>query len=258
MNQRWREKRDSYRPAGEVIRTADYDVESIPGDKVAREFIERHHYSGRYVAARRRFGYYRKGELVGVAVFSVPCSPAVLTNVFPGDWRASLELGRFVLLDEVPGNGESHFLGKCLSTLHRDGFIGVVSFSDPVQRTTADGRRIFPGHVGTIYQASNARFVGLGRARTLRLLPDGTVFSERAINKIRKQESGWKYCVRQLEEHGADPLGATEPAEWLKLAVQAVTRPLRHGGNYKYAFPLDRALKRRFKASLPYPKKMSA
>jgi hypothetical protein len=255
MNQRWRQGRDSYRPAGEVIRTSDYDVQEIPDDTTAKEFVERHHYSGCFVAARRRFGLYRGDELAGVAVFSNPCSPLVLTNVFPGDWRASMELGRFVLLDDVAGNGESWMLARCLDILRRDGFVGVVSFSDPVARSTADGSRIFPGHVGTIYQASNARFVGLGKARTLRLLPDGTVFSDRAMSKIRKQERGWDHCVRKLEAHGAPKLGGADPRLWLRQAVAAVTRPLRHGGNYKYAFPLDRAVRKRFPASLPYPKR---
>ena len=37
----------------------------------------------------------------------------------------------------------------------------------------------------------------------LRLLPDGRVFSERAISKIRRLERGWHHCVAELEAHGA-------------------------------------------------------
>lgn len=50
-------------------------------------------------APRHRIGHYRRGELVGVAVFSHPCSDAVLTNVFDAPATLSVELGRFVLLD---------------------------------------------------------------------------------------------------------------------------------------------------------------
>ena len=71
--QRWRDKRGTYRPQGELIRTADYETIALPDDTTARDFILRHHYSGRYVAARRRFGLMHRTEgLVGVAVFFGP------------------------------------------------------------------------------------------------------------------------------------------------------------------------------------------
>jgi hypothetical protein len=72
--QRWRERRDSYRPTREPIRTALYDVAEIATDTEAREFVERHHYSGTYPAARARVGLYLRGELCGVAVFSHPAN----------------------------------------------------------------------------------------------------------------------------------------------------------------------------------------
>jgi hypothetical protein len=67
-NQRWLARRDSYRPPTEPIRTALYDVAPIADDRTARTFVCEHHYSGTYPAARFRFGLYRLGELVGVAV----------------------------------------------------------------------------------------------------------------------------------------------------------------------------------------------
>jgi hypothetical protein len=42
----------------------------------------------------------------------------------------------------------------------QQGVRGVVSFSDPVPRRTAAGDLVFPGHIGTIYQASNAGYLG--------------------------------------------------------------------------------------------------
>jgi hypothetical protein len=44
-----------------------------------------------------------------------------------------------VLLDEVPGNGETWFLGRAFRLLRQEGFVGVVSFSDPCQRTNQHG-----------------------------------------------------------------------------------------------------------------------
>ena len=60
--QRWRGGRDSYRPAGETIRTSDFEVAAFPEDAVAKRFVLRHHYSGSYPAARWRFGLYRGAE----------------------------------------------------------------------------------------------------------------------------------------------------------------------------------------------------
>jgi len=82
FNQRWCGGRASYRPPTEVIRTAEYEVIEIPDDNTARDFVTTHHYSRTFPSARFRIGLYRHGDLVGVAVFSHPCSNAVLTKVF--------------------------------------------------------------------------------------------------------------------------------------------------------------------------------
>src|SRR5205085_8204988 len=83
INQRWRERRATYRPAGEIISTREYEVAEISDDKTARRFVEENHYSGSYPAAIVRFGLYRHALLVGVAVFSMPCNSATLTKAFP-------------------------------------------------------------------------------------------------------------------------------------------------------------------------------
>ena len=157
-SQRWRERRDSYRIAGEMIQTSAYEVATIADDSTPKAFVVQHHYSASYPAARFRMGLYRTGALVGVAVFSHPCRNEVLTRVFPGDPLASVELGRFVLLDDVPANGETWFLARCFRLL-RGHVAGVRSMSDPVPRRTLDGRMVTVGHIGCIYQAHNAVYL---------------------------------------------------------------------------------------------------
>lgn len=250
--QRWRARRASYRPVGEPIVTRAHEVAAIPDDRTAKDFVVAHHYAASYPAARFRFGLYRAAELVGVAVFSVPANPAVLSRF--GDVDAA-ELGRFVLLDEVASNGESWFLARAFDLLRLDGVAGVVSFSDPVARTAVDGRVTMPGHIGTIYQATNATYLGRSKPETRRLLPDGTVFHGRAAAKIRRRDVGWRYAAALLERHGASPLGDADGAMWLRTWVPRLTRPLRHGGNHRYAFALDRRLRRGLEADAqPYPK----
>jgi hypothetical protein len=252
-NQRWRDRRDSYRPAGEVIDPRRYEVAPIDNDTEPKRFVEQHHYSGTYPAARDRFGLYTRGRLAGVAVFSHPCNDLVLTNTFPMPALDARELGRFVLLDTVPGNGETWFLARCFELLHREGARGVVSFSDPVRRRTAAGVIVFPGHIGTIYQAHNGVYLGRATRRTLRLLPDGSVLSARAISKLQAGAKGWRYTAELLIAHGADRPGR-DLREWAAAWLPIITRPLRHAGNHKYAWGLDRQARLELPPSLPYPK----
>lgn len=264
VSQRWSVGRAKYRPLGETIDPRGFEVAAIADDTTAKRFVIEHHYSRSMPAARRRFGLYERGELAGVAVFSVPASSAVL-RVLPCPLDTAVELGRFVLLDRVPGNGETWFLSRCLAALAREGFAGVVSFSDPVPRTDASGRVVFPGHIGGIYKAASAIYTGRARARVLRLLPDGTVFSERAKSKIAGRERGWQYAVDQLVAAGAVAPSDTSAAglrAWLAGAVPLVTRPLRHGGNLRYLLPLRASVRTKLPdhlaklkiTILPYPK----
>lgn len=241
-NQRWLFRRDCYRPAAEPIRTSDYEVAAIDRDAAAKAFVLAHHYSGSYPAACYRFGLYRGSDLAGVAVFSRPCSDKVL-DVAGGPSEA-IELGRFVLVDSVPGNGETWFLARCFELLRAEGLRGVVSFSDPSPRQTTDGTEVFAGH--------------LGRAtpRTLRMLPDGTVLSARAISKLRAGDRGWRYTADLLCQHGAEqPTG--DLAAWATTWIPRLTKAQRHHGNHKYVWGLDRRAKSRLPASLPYPKPLA-
>lgn len=258
LTQRWRDTRGSYRPAGEPIQTSAYEVAEILSDKVPRAFIEQHHYSGSYPAARFRFGLYRSAELVGVAVFSVPVNDKALA-VFPGAPIESTELGRFVLLDSVAGNGETWFLARCFEQLRGKGLVGVLSMSDPIPRASSDGSLVFRGHIGTIYQAHNARYLGRATKRTLKLLPDGRAFNDRTAQKIRAQERGHEYAVAELVGAGAQaPLPGEDMTAWLRRELPRVTRPLRHPGNHKYVWGLTRNCSKHLPSSLPYPKAVAA
>lgn len=253
--QRWRDGRSSFTRA--PIVPSEFDVAAIADDWTARGFVEQHHYSASYPAARERFGLYRFGALVGVSVFSHPTNDKVLSNTFLNtDLLAGVELGRLVILDEIGANAESFFVARCFEQLRAGGYRGVISFSDPVPRVSRTGQTVMPGHVGTIYQALNGKYFGRGTARTLRLLPDGTVLSARTIQKIRASERGWMAAVEQLVEYGA-PAFDGDRREWVRRAIAATTTPLRHPGNHKYAWALDRRV--RLPAPVcQYPKTLAA
>jgi len=66
MNQRWRERIGSFRRPDESINPTRYEVAALDEDRIAKSFIQTHHYSGTYPAARFRFGLYRGAERMPV------------------------------------------------------------------------------------------------------------------------------------------------------------------------------------------------
>ncbi|NUP35293.1 MAG: hypothetical protein HOU01_26845, partial [Streptomycetaceae bacterium] len=135
---------------------------------------------------------------------------------------------------------------------------------DPVPRRDASGALIAAGHIGTIYQASNAVYLGRATPRTVKLLPDGTILNDRAAQKVRRQEQGHEYVEAKLIALGAQvPRAQGDPRAWLNEALVAVgARTLRHRGAHRYAFRLgpDRRARERIRlglsATAPYPKQV--
>jgi hypothetical protein len=263
--QRWREGRHSWRHVSEGgFDRSLFEVAPIDDDKTAKAFVVDHHYSASYPSAKLRYGLYGAGELVGVAVLSTPTNNKSLTNVFPGlvANHESTELGRFVLLDEVPANAESWFLTQAFRLAAAQGIRGVLSCSDPLPRRADGGALIVPGHVGTIYQATNARYLGRQTARSLWVFTDGTTLNARSAQKIRKGERGAAYVEALLVSHGAVARARDEnPKVWLRRAVRETGAScVRHAGNHRYAFALGRThterrqVERALAAAQPYPK----
>lgn len=263
--QRWLFKRDRFKPAGERINPRHYEVSPI-GSRIANNFVRTHHYSGSPVYDRYRYGMFRSGALVGVAIFSHPTNERVLSVFGSGDVRRSMELGRFVLLDEVPGNGETWFLGQCFRELRRSRDAktgeqlnphGVIAFSDPVPRRSAEGYLVMPGHRGCIYQGFNATYLGRATARTMYLWPDGRCVNSRRLQKIRSGESGSEPAIQEFRSFGADEPWDDRRA-WLRYWLQKLTSKVPHPGNYKYAWGLSREAKAILPKSLDYPKDVAA
>lgn len=244
MNQRWLFGRPTWRPAGEVIDPSQYGVEVLPDDRRAKAFVERHHYSGSYPAARCRVGLYRMRELVGVAVFSVPAQAAALAKWTGTSVVDGIELGRFVLVDDVPGNGETWFLARAIRAMRAElpEVRAILSYSDPMPRRTADGVQVTGGHIGTIYQAHNARYLGRSSRETLILDRAGRTVSRRSLSKLRNGERSAGVAYRRLLEAGAPPrqLGEGDAAYVARALAEGPFQRVRHPGNHVYAWPLSR------------------
>jgi hypothetical protein len=241
-----------------------FEVASIT-QPVAIAFTARHHYAGKAGGYLANFGLYLGEQLVGIASLTNAGFERVLLKAFPKlvPYRESAELGRFVLTDEVPANAESWFLAEAFRQAAALGFRGIVSHSDPVARFDAQGNQTMPGHIGTIYQASNATYTGRADGRTIWHLPTGRVFNEQEIGKIRQQKQGHEYSEEVLRSFGASPRRRRESGldYWRRARTEAGCTSTRHPGNHRYQFALGDRRQRRSVSlgfgQLPYPKKDS-
>lgn len=263
--QRWRERREYRLPDRGVIRPERYRV-GLVDQSAAKRFVTHHHYSGSFPAARVSVGLFSasRGKLLGVAVFGVPMNQRVIPKYLGVEASAGVELSRLVLLDEVPGNGESWFVARAFRILmsEKPEVLGVVSYCDPVPRYTAAGAAVLPGHVGTVYQALGASYCGRSRARSLLVGSDGTVISDRSLSKIRSNDQGWEYASEQLLRMGGPARRAGESgASWVgRVKRSGCLRQVSHPGNHVYAFAIGGKrgrvqLERNFWA---YPKSIDA
>lgn len=248
--QRWTERRESRRPAREIVSTRT--LEAIVGkpDRV-RAFVARHHYAEVCSSTAHPIELYDRGELVGAAAFGPPASMNTHRKVFPTlGTKEGVTLGRFVLLDQVAANAESWFIARCFDLLRARGVVAVESCADP-QR----------GHVGTIYQATNGHYIGKTNTATIRVFEDGIEFSNRAGGKVRGGETGRAYAIAQLVRRGAprpedDAEFDGDVREWLRYWSAELTRTARHRGKHRYLWCLDRRRRRevlRF-PTFAYPK----
>lgn len=240
---RWNGRRHRHRPAGEPLQTDRYSVEPID-ERTAKSYVIKHHYSGSYPAARFRAGLFEHcpfsaPQLVGVAVFSVPMTQALIPKYLQLPPDRGVELGRLVLDEAVPGNGETWFLARAFKLARKALAVdGIVSFCDPVQRLDSEGREVKRSHTGVIYRSHNAKVAGRTLPRTLLLMPNGLCASDRALSKIRNGEIGMDYAMRQLHAAGAPRRFLGEaPSEWIRrLREEGFLRAVRHPGNLAFTW----------------------
>lgn len=277
VTQRWRERRDLYRTTGDRFSPADWRVDVMlgPGAKErARDFVVSNHYAATYPQTRVQVGLYhaRSAALVGVASFGNGPRGA---NEKYGDVgiREIAELNRFVLLDEVPGNAETWFLSRAFGLCEQalsgrgDTLKVVLSYSDPVPRRDVYGHLTMPGHIGNIYQARNAIFVGRSRTKPLFLdsrgvAPDGRMLSKiKSLDGPNPERGARAGAQRFVQEFGAPQRKWGEAyGDWISRALSSGGfRRVAHAGNLVYLWALgDKRAKRQIEASFPesqpYPK----
>src|SRR3546814_3587434 len=110
-----------------------------------------------------------------------------------------------------------------------------------MRRSGPAGDVIMPGHVGRAYQCFGAAYRGRTKPRSEMATPDGQIFSERAISKIRNHETGMAYAIDELVRRGA-PKPTADTKSWLESlsSVGFFTRR-KHSGNHISVLPPTKA-----------------
>lgn len=170
-------------------------VKKIPAWQ-GKDFIKKYHYSKGCHNGPICFGLFRDDKLVGVCAFACPCSENVRRSVFGKNHKEKvIELHRLVILDSEPKFTATKLISKSLKLLLKikPEIRGVITFADSSE-----------GHYGTIYQASNAIYLGTTEKRRFYLDQNGRLRHPRQnginISKEEALEKGWS-CVRRGEKY---------------------------------------------------------
>lgn len=143
---------------------------------VARDFIERHHYTHKFSSTRYALGvfYVEDGEhaffdgvneqLIGCMTYGHPVSNRTVDSITDGlELDEVLELTRLVALDGYGKNLESYVIAQSFDWLKKYApeVKVLVSYADPEQ-----------AHTGGIYRATNWLYQGCGYSK---LMPDYSI-----------------------------------------------------------------------------------
>lgn len=118
-----------------------------------REFVWRYHHTGHTGMGLRRFGLWHGMTLLGVIAFGMP-TPRAARSVFGAAGAGHVwDMSRLMLADVAPHNSESRLIGGAMRLVAaNDAHVwAVLSFADPAA-----------GHLGYVYQATNALYTGTG------------------------------------------------------------------------------------------------
>ena len=114
--------------------------------------IEKWHYTHSIngVNSAYCFGLYDGDKLIGGAILGQPAIPNTLKCYSENGKYKLLEIRRFVCVDNTPKNTESYFLGHIQRWLKKNTDVErILSYADSDQ-----------GHNGTIYKATNFKYIG--------------------------------------------------------------------------------------------------
>lgn len=117
------------------------------------EFSRRYHYTSTGGNASWRWGLWHGVTLLGIVAYNLPTRETCESVFGPEHFDKVWHMGRLALADEAPRNSESRLIAGSLHLIKRDhpNVWGVLTYA----ATDA-------GHLGYVYQATNALYTGTG------------------------------------------------------------------------------------------------
>lgn len=149
------------------------------------EFSRRYHYAHTGGSALWRYGLWHSLTLFGVVSYNLP-TRSVCESVFGEEHQEHvIHMGRLALADRSPRNSESRLVGGSLRAIEREHphVWAVVTYADTDV-----------GHMGYVYQATNALYTGTGGDPVYHLDADGNrhgTYLSGHVNSARAQRLGW-------------------------------------------------------------------
>jgi hypothetical protein len=153
-----------------------------------REFAKRYHYTGGHGVANWRWGLWHGPVLHGVVGYNAP-TRSVCESVFgPEHHHRVWHMSRLMLSELSPRNSESRLIGGSLRAMTHQypETWAVLTYAD-----------FSVGHIGIVYQATNALYTGTGGDSTYYIDQDGkrrgTYINVNGVNVTRKYvaQFGW-------------------------------------------------------------------
>lgn len=167
------------------MRVRDMTIGPASTEDVTR-FCKAYHYTNTGGTMNWRYGLYHEGELQGVVAYNLPtrrtCESVFGKEHYDKVWH----MGRLALSDDAPRNSESKLIAGSMKLIHQEyPYVwGVLTFA------ATD-----VGHIGYVYQATNAIYTGTGGRHVSYLDPEGRRRSDyldgRVVTLARGKELGW-------------------------------------------------------------------
>lgn len=149
------------------------------------EFTHRYHYTQTGGSALWRYGLWNGVVLLGVVAYNLPVRNACESVFGPDHYDKVWHMGRLALADNAPHNSESRLIGGSLRHITRDhpNTWGILTYA-------ATDR----GHIGYVYQATNAHYTGTSPARPYYIDARGRRHSDYLsghVSPARAASLGW-------------------------------------------------------------------
>jgi hypothetical protein len=202
----------------------------------ADRIIRRLHYSGKIVNnSFLHLGVFLNGQLEGAMQFGHSLDKSkTMALVRDTPWNGFAELNRMAFSERLPRNSESRALAVSMRLLRQKAphLQWVVSFADGTQ--CGDG---------TIYRAAGFVLTGIGKNKTIMLMPNGTMITNLVLTADWDTPAVAALCRELGVKHQYRSIG-----EWRRMGAE-----YKPGYQLRYVYFLDPAARERLTVPvLPY------